>query len=220
MHGCFYPIKDSIIFQIFYKAPLKPETWKPLSEEEGKLECTQLATQLKKDGWDKQFTNVIETSTNVLRTGLRARSPIKTWHAPLDHPRVVLLGDAAHPPVPYIGQGAMMAVEDVGVLTLLLKNFCIQSDGFDMNGMSKVVEYYERIRYPRTKMMLENSMRLGDMQMKRGSDLVTRFVNELKIKSEVLRFGTLRTMWSGSRYEYQTEVSKMLAEFKELKARL
>ena len=41
--------------------------------------------------------------------------------------RVVLLGDAAHPPVPYIGQGAMMAIEDVGVLTHLLRHYCCAS---------------------------------------------------------------------------------------------
>ena len=40
------------------------------------------------------------------------RDPIDNWV----HGRVVLLGDAAHPPLQYLAQGAIMAIEDGWVL--------------------------------------------------------------------------------------------------------
>ncbi|MGW0997205.1 FAD-dependent oxidoreductase [Streptomyces sp. NPDC002523] len=40
------------------------------------------------------------------------RDPIETWV----HGRIVLLGDAAHPPLQYMAQGAIMAIEDGWVL--------------------------------------------------------------------------------------------------------
>ena len=40
------------------------------------------------------------------------RDPITTWV----HGRIALLGDAAHPPLQYMAQGAIMAIEDGWVL--------------------------------------------------------------------------------------------------------
>ena len=41
------------------------------------------------------------------------REPIDTWV----HGRVALTGDAAHPPLQYLAQGAVMAIEDAWVLS-------------------------------------------------------------------------------------------------------
>ena len=59
--------------------------------------------------------------------GIFAREPFDKWVSA--DGRVILLGDAAHPPVPYIGQGAMMAMEDVGVLVRCLRHYCCAGGG-------------------------------------------------------------------------------------------
>lgn len=82
-----------------------------MNPEEGAKECHDLVKTLKEDGWDQRFTDPLLAADSVLRVGLRARQPIPVWHANgkvSGQPRIVLLGDAAHPPVPYIGQGAMV----------------------------------------------------------------------------------------------------------------
>ena len=102
---------------------------------------------------------------SVLRVGLRARAPIPVWHSG----RIVLLGDAAHPPVPYIGQGAMMAIEDVGILVTLLKSLClvgedkqtVGAERFSMAHLETACTLYEKIRLPRTTETLERSAALG-----------------------------------------------------------
>jgi salicylate hydroxylase len=48
----------------------------------------------------------------LFKWGLRDREPLKTWTVG----RVTMLGDAAHPMTPFLGQGACMAVEDALLL--------------------------------------------------------------------------------------------------------
>ena len=48
----------------------------------------------------------------LFKWGLRDREPLKTWTVG----RVTVLGDAAHPMTPFLGQGACMAIEDALVL--------------------------------------------------------------------------------------------------------
>ena len=54
------------------------------------------------------------------------RDPIMTWV----HGRIALLGDAAHPPLQYIAQGAIMAIEDGYVLAEHLSR-CRDGAGVD-----------------------------------------------------------------------------------------
>jgi len=51
-------------------------------------------------------------SEHVLQNDIFDRRPAPTWH----RGRVVLLGDAAHPTTPNLGQGACLAIEDAVVL--------------------------------------------------------------------------------------------------------
>ncbi|KAH8072406.1 protein serine/threonine phosphatase [Aureococcus anophagefferens] len=70
-----------------------------------------LANDLERDGWDAALLEPLRgPPDSVIRVGIFARDPLTTWVKG----RVFLVGDAAHPPVPYIGQGAMQAMEDVG----------------------------------------------------------------------------------------------------------
>jgi salicylate hydroxylase len=48
----------------------------------------------------------------LFKWGLRDREPLKTWTAGC----VTMLGDAAHPMTPFLGQGACMAIEDALLL--------------------------------------------------------------------------------------------------------
>lgn len=48
----------------------------------------------------------------LFKWGLRDREPLETW----SRGRVVMLGDAAHPTMPFLGQGGCMALEDAVVL--------------------------------------------------------------------------------------------------------
>lgn len=63
-------------------------------------------------GWHPTITCILSEATELYRWALFDRAPLQTW---IDG-RVALLGDAAHPMLPFMAQGAAMAVEDGFVL--------------------------------------------------------------------------------------------------------
>src|SRR5258708_39860240 len=69
-------------------------------------------------GWHPALQTVIDAADKdqCYRWSLFNRPPIREWSTK----RVTVLGDAAHPTLPYLAQGAAMAIEDGAVLTRTL----------------------------------------------------------------------------------------------------
>lgn len=67
-------------------------------------------------GWDPWIVGLLRQVTSTFWWGLYDREPFTTW----TNGRLTLLGDAAHPMLPHLGQGANQAAEDaVTVATVL-----------------------------------------------------------------------------------------------------
>lgn len=62
--------------------------------------------------WHPTLTNIIEQSESLFRWALFGRAPLLRW----SDGNAVLLGDAAHPMLPSMAQGAVQAFEDAAVL--------------------------------------------------------------------------------------------------------
>lgn len=247
-HACYYPTKVpkeeeeekgnsddadnndkyEMVFQIYFPSPIeRPDTWRTLTPDEAKVECKELAQKLREDGWDEQFLKPLESSSlkGVLRVGLRSREALDVWHVGSgeeeDVGKAVLLGDAAHPPVPYIGQGAQMAMEDAGTLSLLLGHFCPINDSddddqasatIDLSKFQEAMKVYEKLRVPRTKAVLGSSVQLGKTQQKRADSKFYNAWRELSIKAQVWAYGTLPVMRPGAAFNYRTKVEEALKE--------
>lgn len=69
-------------------------------------------------GWHPTITRLIEEADTLYRWALFDRPPLPKW----TEGRVALLGDAAHPMLPFMAQGAAMAVEDSWALAAALAN--------------------------------------------------------------------------------------------------
>ncbi|KAE8374605.1 hypothetical protein BDV26DRAFT_300106 [Aspergillus bertholletiae] len=69
-------------------------------------------------GWDRRVRKLIDlvADDEVLEWKLCLHSPLKTWI----RGGVALIGDACHPMLPYVAQGAAQAVEDAAALGILL----------------------------------------------------------------------------------------------------
>lgn len=215
-HACFYPVGEAEqVFQLYYPAPsMADEVWGTLSAEEGAKQCAELATKLRADGWHERFLEPLESAEAVIRLGLFAPDePLRVWVSEAHGRRVVLLGDAAHPPVPYIGQGAMMAIEDVGVLALLLKECCCGGGAFDPSdaNISRATTLYEAMRVPRTTAILGSSHKLGATQQQRANSWLYNVVREWTIKLEVAVYGTLAIMRPAPAYDYAADVAARVA---------
>ncbi|MDM0068051.1 FAD-dependent monooxygenase [Variovorax sp. J31P207] len=81
---------------------------------------------------------LLDACDTVLKTALYERDPMPAWA----QGRMALLGDAAHPMLPFMAQGAGMAIEDAVVLARHL-------DGVPMSDAAAALKCYEQARIER-----------------------------------------------------------------------
>lgn len=92
-----------------------------------------------------------------------SRAPAGTW----SRGRVSLIGDAAHAALPYLAQGAAMALEDAVILSLSLQRNETITGAFSA---------YQTLRMPRTERIVRESRRLGNIYHARGAVRIARDV--------------------------------------------
>lgn len=63
-------------------------------------------------GWNRSLRDVLARAGQINRWALYDRDPLPHW----GQGHITLLGDAAHPMLPFLAQGAVMAIEDACVL--------------------------------------------------------------------------------------------------------
>lgn len=68
------------------------------------------------EGWDPRIGEVLAQVEKTFRWALYDREPLPTW----SNGRLTLLGDAAHPMLPHLGQGANQSIEDGMALATIL----------------------------------------------------------------------------------------------------
>ncbi|MFH7029332.1 MAG: FAD-dependent monooxygenase [Heteroscytonema crispum UTEX LB 1556] len=96
---------------------------------------------------------------SILKTELCDRIPIRDW----GFSNITLLGDAAHPTLPTIGQGACMALEDALVLTKCLLEQSHPAMPLALHFVQNAFRQYESLRFARTKMIVEESLNSKQM---------------------------------------------------------
>jgi salicylate hydroxylase len=90
------------------------------------------------EGWHEQVRSIISSVTETFVWGLFDRAPLPRWSVN----RVTLLGDACHPMLPFLAQGAAQAIEDGATLAAVLAR-----TGDDIPA---ALRRYESLRLPRT----------------------------------------------------------------------
>jgi salicylate hydroxylase len=90
-------------------------------------------------GWDKPVQDTIKALDETFRWGIYDRAPLPYWSTG----RITLMGDAAHPMVPHVGQGAGQSIEDGFTLAVLL-------EGCSTGEVGDRLKLYEAIRRERT----------------------------------------------------------------------
>jgi len=101
-------------------------------------------------GWHAELRTIIAATPPELcfKWALFDREPLASW----TRGRVTLLGDAAHPMLPFLGQGAAMGIEDAMVL----------ARSFDLAGShEEALRRYEATRIGRTTFVMEKSRETG-----------------------------------------------------------
>jgi 2-polyprenyl-6-methoxyphenol hydroxylase-like FAD-dependent oxidoreductase len=109
-------------------------------------------------GWHAPVPALIEATRDeqLLRTDISDRPPVRSW----SRGRVTLLGDAAHPMTPNLGQGGGQAVEDAVVLARALSEHAEPGPA---------LAAYEDRRVPRANDLVVQSRKLGQMGQWQGA---------------------------------------------------
>lgn len=89
-------------------------------------------------GWHADVHTLIENLDTPYKWALFVRGPMERW----SQGRVTLLGDACHPTLPFLGQGAVMAIEDSYVVAACLAKY--------FRDPAQALSRYEDIRRERT----------------------------------------------------------------------
>ena len=87
-------------------------------------------------GWNESLLTLFERTEQLNKWALYDRNPLPRW----TDGRITLLGDAAHPMLPYLAQGACMAIEDGFALARWLSQ---------PGGVGAALKGYEAMRLPR-----------------------------------------------------------------------
>jgi len=121
-------------------------------------------------GWHPMVRAVIEhvDRDQCFRWALNARVPSPIWSTP----HVTLLGDAVHATLPYMAQGAAMAIEDAAVLARALELPLSLRERLDI---------YTRHRAPRTARVIEESREMGELYHINDAEQMRRAFHERNI---------------------------------------
>lgn len=120
------------------------------------------------------FCPTVQKMLNMVPEGevcewkLRVHEPLPTWV----HGSMALVGDACHPTLPHLAQGAAQAIEDADVIGIVLGKL----DEFTPETVNKAFKVYEKIRKERAETLVGlaaasgKSLHLGEGEAKAERD--------------------------------------------------
>lgn len=186
-HLVFYYVKNGRYLN--YVAVTERDDWREESWT-SKGELYELLQDFK--GWHESLTQILAQTdpSSCFRWALHDRDPLANW----SHGKSLILGDAAHPMLPFLAQGAAMAIEDAYFLGECFKRF----------ENEKIAQAFFQHRHPRTsRVQLEARKNMG---IYHEANPVKRFVRDtgLQLFSHLYpEFMNKRLNWL---YNYQPEL--------------
>jgi salicylate hydroxylase len=135
-HCVAYPVRAGRLVSFGATTPAGgwiPESW----SAPGRPEELAAAYQ----GWHPDVRALIAAAGSVGRWALHDRDPVARW----GRGRITLIGDAAHPMLPFLAQGANQAIEDAVVLAGRLAALPAGADP------RPALRRYEQLRRPRAE---------------------------------------------------------------------
>ncbi len=160
-HFVHYPVAAGRLLSFAATAPAGdwlPESWS------ARADPGQLAAAY--EGWHPDVARVISAAGTVSRWALHDRDADGGRRGT----RIALIGDAAHPMLPFLAQGANQAVEDAAVLARCLREEAEVSDALDRYAAARrerVARVHEISRRNAVTLHLDD----GDRQRERDAGL-------------------------------------------------
>ncbi|KAK7979662.1 hypothetical protein PG989_012119 [Apiospora arundinis] len=144
-HAVGYSLRGGTMYNIVL---LVPDDLPPgVSRQQGSVEEMKALFQ----GWDQVLSRFLGLVNHVDKWKLMHREEMTSWVN--DRSNLVFVGDACHPMLPYLAQGANSAIEDGAVLGLLLSH--IQS----RDQVPQALKMYEKLRKSRGESIVRETFK-------------------------------------------------------------
>jgi salicylate hydroxylase len=188
-HVVHYPVRRGELINIV--AHVDSDAW---TEESWTRECDRSEVMTAYHGWHRDLLRLFPSSERWYKWALYDRDPPARW----SKGRITLLGDSAHAMLPYLAQGAAMAIEDACVLAAAIAR---HADDLDTALLA-----YEQLRMPRARAAV-----LGSRERARENHLASPWA---RLKRDVKfalreRFGRDKTVFQ-TNWLYSYDVASEL----------
>ncbi|PYH41677.1 putative monooxygenase [Aspergillus saccharolyticus JOP 1030-1] len=173
-HVVAYSLRGGAMFNIVL---LVPDTLPPgVSRQAGSVEEMRGLFE----GWDPVLTKFLAYVNGVDKWRLMHHAEMDSWIN--DKSNLVFIGDACHPMLPYLAQGANSSLEDGAVLGGLLGHMTNKAD------LPQILRLYEKLRKSRGEAIVRETfkqrndfhMHNGPEQEKRDQVFLSQLGKELK----------------------------------------
>jgi salicylate hydroxylase len=134
--------------------------------------------------WHPTIVSLLSNSSHYLKWGLFDRDPLPVWSSG----RVTLMGDACHPMLPYLAQGACMAIEDGYAVAHALDR--------GRDDIPNALLAYEQARRERTARV---------QLLARARSVDNHLRDEAAIRARDLRFAKIREQAAAGQHAYGIE---------------
>jgi salicylate hydroxylase len=177
-HVVHYPVRRGELVNIV--AHFDSDAW---TEESWTRECNLSEVTTTYAGWHSDLLRLYPASERWYKWALYDRDPPARW----SKGRATLLGDSAHAMLPYLGQGAAMAIEDACVLAAATAR--------DADDLDEALRTYERLRVPRVRAAV-----LGSRERAKENHLASPWA---RLKRDV-KFALRERFGGGDKTAFQT----------------
>ncbi|HVG50139.1 MAG TPA: FAD-dependent monooxygenase [Xanthobacteraceae bacterium] len=157
-HFLVFPVRAGTIINFVGFHPAGPdmrESWSAPGDPD--------ALRAEFAGWDPRIGALLAQVKHTFRSALYDREPIPVW----TKGRLTLLGDAAHPMLPHLGQGANQSIEDGMALAAILAHS-------DRRNAPAALLAYEKLRRERVADVQLGARRNGMRYDSMTGDIVQR----------------------------------------------
>ncbi|KAI0968072.1 FAD/NAD(P)-binding domain-containing protein [Xylaria arbuscula] len=145
-HVVGYPLRGGELYNIIIDITHETDVGKPIGGDEWRSQGDKDELVKRFSEWCKPVQKLCSLTGTYLKWKLADFDQLQRWVHPSG--KVAMLGDACHPMMPYMAQGAAQATEDAAALQTSIRNH---------DNLYEALKAYERQRLPRAAYIAKNT---------------------------------------------------------------
>jgi salicylate hydroxylase len=145
-HAVGYPLRGGELYNIIIDITHETDVGRPVGEDEWRSQADNAELVKRFANWCEPVRKLCNLTGTYLKWKLADFDQLQRWVHPSG--KVAILGDACHPMMPYMAQGAAQATEDAATLQAALRAY---------DNLHDALKAYEQQRLPRAAYVAKNT---------------------------------------------------------------